>query len=103
VHHIYKRSHNLSKVAKADWLQFGFPLMVYFDTLEALDIITELGYHDQRMQEAIDLVVSKQDGEGRWLMERTFNGRYAASIEPKGKPSKWLTLRALRVLKRYYG
>jgi hypothetical protein len=54
------------------------------------------------MQEAIDLVISKQDNEGRWMLENTFNGRYQVNIEQKEKPSKWITLHALRVLKRFY-
>jgi hypothetical protein len=55
------------------------------------------------MQEAIDIVVSKQDNEGRWILENTFNGRYQVNIEKKGEPSKWITLNALRTLKRFYG
>ncbi len=54
------------------------------------------------MQEAIDLVTAKQDKEGRWRLESTFNGRFQTNIEQKGKPSKWITLNALKVLKRFY-
>jgi hypothetical protein len=54
------------------------------------------------MQEAVDLVVSKQDNQGRWTLENTFNGRFQVNIEQKGKPSKWITLNALQVLKRVY-
>jgi hypothetical protein len=103
IHHIHKRSHDLSKVSKPGWLRFGFPLMYQTDALDLLDIITSLGYKDDRMQEAVDLVISKQQEDGRWLMQNSFNGKMAASIETKGKPSKWITLRALRSLKRYYG
>ena len=102
-HHIYKRSHDLSRVSKPGWLRFGFPLMYQTDVLEILGILTKLGYKDERMQEAIDLVVSKQDDEGKWKLESTFNGRFQTNIEQKTKPSKWITLGALRVLKRYYG
>jgi hypothetical protein len=101
-HHIYKRSHDLSQVAKPAWMRFGFPLMWNTDTLEILNILTGLGYRDKRMQEAVDLVVSKQDNQGRWDLETTFNGRFQVNIEKKGKPSKWVTLNALRVLKKYY-
>jgi hypothetical protein len=55
------------------------------------------------MQEAVDLVVSKQDSQGRWKMENTFNDRFHVSIEQKGKSSKWITLKALEVLKEFYG
>jgi hypothetical protein len=102
IHHIYKRSHDLSRVSKPSWLKFSFPLMYQTDALEILDILTTLGYRDERMQEAVDLVISKQDAQGRWSLERTFNGRFQTNIEQKGKPSKWITLKALKVLKRFY-
>ena len=50
-HHIYKRSHNLSKVSKPGWLRFGFPLMYQTDVLEMLGILTSLGCKDERLQE----------------------------------------------------
>jgi hypothetical protein len=103
IHHIYKRSHNLGRVSKPGWKKFGFPLMYQTDVLEILGILTSLGYHDERMQEAVDLLVSKQDEQGRWKLESTFNGRSCVDIEEMGKPSKWVTLNAIRVLKRYYG
>jgi len=101
-HHVYKRSHDLKLVAKPGWLKFGFPLMYQTDALEILGILTKLGYKDERMQEAIDVLISKQDNQGRWVLENTFNGRFHVNIEQKGKPSKWITLNALRVLKRFY-
>lgn len=102
IHHIYKRSHDLSKKSKPGWLRLGFPLMYQTDILEILDILTRLEIKDERMQDAIDIVVSKQDDQGRWMLEDTFNGRFITNIETKGKPSKWITLYALRMLKRYY-
>jgi hypothetical protein len=101
-HHIYKQSHHLSKVSKPGWLRFGFPLMYQDDALEVLGILTKLGYRDERMQETVDLVLSKQDELGRWKLENTFNGRFQTNIERKGEASKWITLNALRALKQYY-
>jgi len=101
-HHIHKRSHDTSRVSKPKWLRFGFPLMWNTDALEILGILTRLGYKDQRMQEAVDLVTSKQDDQGMWTLESTFNGRFQVNIEQKNKPSKWLTLNALRALKKFY-
>jgi hypothetical protein len=103
LHHVFKSSHNLNRVPKPGWLKFGFPLMYQTDALEILGILTQLGYKDERMQEAIDLVISKQDNKGRWILENTFNGRYQVNIETKGEPSKWITLQVLRTLKRFYG
>ena len=102
-HHVHKRSHNLTQVSKPGWRRFGFPLMYQTDVLEILGILTRLGYKDERMQEAIDVVVSKQDSSGRWKLADNFNGRFQVDIETKGQPSKWITLNALRVLKGYYG
>lgn len=102
IHHIHKRSHDLSHVSKPGWLRFGFPLMYQTDVQEILGILTALGYRDERMQEAVDLLVSKQDNYGQWMLENTFNGRFQTNIEQKGKPSKWITLNALRAVKRFY-
>jgi hypothetical protein len=101
-HHIYKRSHDLSKVSKPGWLRFGFPLMYQNDALEVLGILTKLRYKDERMQETVDLVLSKQDAQGRWNLESTFNGRFQVNVERKGELSKWITLNALKALKRFY-
>ena len=72
------------------------------DVLEILGILTKLGYKDERMQETVDLVISKQDSQGRWKLDDTYNRRFLVNIEQKGKSSKWLTLNALRMLKRFY-
>lgn len=102
-HHIYKRSHNLKKISKPQWVKFGFPLMYQSDALEVAEILTRLGFRDDRMKEALNLIVTKQNEKGRWNLENTFNGRYLVRIENKDKPSKWVTLNAIRVLKKYYG
>jgi hypothetical protein len=54
------------------------------------------------MKDAVDMIASKQNEMGKWNLEATFNGRFWISIEKKGTPSKWITYRALRVLKKYY-
>lgn len=102
-HHIHKRSHNLSRVSKTGWLQLSFPLMWNTDVLEILGVLTKLGYRDERMREAVDLVISKQDSQGRWILEDTYNRRFLANMEQKGKPSKWVTLNAVKMLKGFYG
>jgi hypothetical protein len=48
-------------------------------------------------------ILSKQGAQGRWKLENSLQGKMWADIEQKGKPSKWVTLRALRVLKNVYG
>ena len=102
-HHIHKKSHDLKSVSKPEWLHFGFPTMCYTDALEVLGVLTKLGYRDERMQETVDLVISKQNDQGKWKLESTFNGRFQVNIEQKDKSSKWITLKALEVLKIFYG
>ncbi|MHA1535424.1 MAG: nitrogen fixation protein NifH, partial [Promethearchaeota archaeon] len=101
-HRIYKKSHYQNVIAKQEWTQFGFPLMWKIDALEVLDILTRLGYKDDRMRDAFDLVISKQDKNGRWKLEKSFNGRMQVRVEQVGKESKWITLNALKMLKKYY-
>ena len=82
------------------WFQFGFPVFYVTDVLQNLETLTSFGYGtDPRLAAAMDLVSSKQDGEGRWKMEYTYNSKTWVDIEEKRKPSKWVTLRALRVLR----
>jgi hypothetical protein len=102
IHHIYKRSHNLNRVSKPGWLKFGFPLMYQTDALEVLDILTELEIRDSRMEEAVRAVIDKQDGMGRWKLENSYNSdRLLIPFGQLNEQSKWITLRAMRVLKRY--
>ncbi|OQA93990.1 MAG: hypothetical protein BWY25_03039 [Chloroflexi bacterium ADurb.Bin222] len=102
-HHIHKRSHALTQVSRPGWLRFGFPLMYQTDALEILGLLIRLGFRDERMQEAVDVVIAKQDTSGRWALASTFNGQFQVDVEEKGKPSKWITLNALRALKGYFG
>lgn len=103
IHHVHKRSHNLSRNTKPGWLNFAFPLMYQTDILEILDILTSLGVKDVRMEEALAVVKAKQQENGRWKVENTYGSdRLHIPIGAKGEESEWVTLRALRVLKRYY-
>jgi len=108
-HHVYKRSHDLSRISNPSWLKFGFPLLWQTDVLEILLVLTKLGYRDERMQEAIDSVISKQDENGRWKLESlpspqgAFYRNFGTNLEQRGIQSKWITLNALMVLKGFYG
>jgi len=103
IHHIYKRSSDLKRNSKPGWLKFGFPLMYQTDVLEILSILSELGVRDDRMNEALDLLISKQDDMGRWKTENTYNSdRMLFQMEQKDEQSKWITLRAMKVIKSQY-
>jgi hypothetical protein len=83
------------------WFRFGFPVFWSTDVLHNLTVLTTFGYgSDPRLSAAFDFVLSKQDEQGRWKMERSYNGKTPVNIEKREKPSKWVTLRALRVLKQ---
>lgn len=83
-----------------EWFKFGFPLSYTSDVLEAVLVLGEAGYaRDPRLENAIRLILSKRDAGGRWAMKHSLNGKMWIDIETKGQPSKWLTLRALRVMK----
>lgn len=82
------------------WFRFGYPIAYVTDVLQNLEVLVALGCgSDARLRPALELVQSKQDKQGRWKLEYTYNGKTWATIEEKGKPSKWVTLRACRVLK----
>ncbi|MHA1924306.1 MAG: hypothetical protein ACXABV_02825 [Candidatus Thorarchaeota archaeon] len=96
----YLKNPDGSRKEKAGWKRFGFPLFYQSDILEVLDVLTTLGVEDNRMQEAIDLVIASRGKDGRWLLKNSYNGKMLCDIDVKGEPSKWITLRALRVLRR---
>ncbi|MFN8475275.1 MAG: nitrogen fixation protein NifH [Anaerolineae bacterium] len=82
------------------WFKLGFPLSYWSDVLETLGVLGSLGYGgDPRLDEAYRWLLGKQDAQGRWKLENSLNGKMWVDIEKKGKPSKWITLRALRVVK----
>jgi hypothetical protein len=90
-----------TKRVSSTWLKFGFPLSYWSDVLEVTAVLVGLGYGgDPRLGNALMFILSKQDDDGRWKLENSLNGKMWADIEEKSKPSKWITLRALRVLKR---
>ena len=109
------------------WFKFYYPLRSQADVLQNLEVLAALGQaKNPKLANALDLVISKQNQQGRWLLERTYkeladaeekkvvywyhnslrlyiSGKELAEIqEKKGQPSKWVTLRALRVLKAAY-
>ncbi|HEY0602101.1 MAG TPA: hypothetical protein VGD58_04275 [Herpetosiphonaceae bacterium] len=87
----------------AAWTRFAFPTWWHYDVLRGLEYLRSAGVvPDERVAEAIDLVVSKRDGDGRWPLETLYPGEMPIELdEGEGRPSRWNTLRALRVLKWY--
>ena len=82
------------------YLELAFPYYWHYDVLRALDYFRRAGAEpDPRMEEAVAIVRSKRQPDGRWLLERIHPGRVHFDLEGEvGSPSRWNTLRALRVL-----
>ncbi len=84
----------------ASWSRFGFPTWWHYDVLRGLDYLrrAEVG-PDERVADAIRLLESKHDADGRWAMDVRYPGTMLIEMdEGEGRPSRWITLRALRVL-----
>jgi hypothetical protein len=85
------------------WFKFGYPLGYVTDVLQVLEVVSGLGLGaDPRLRNGVNLLLGKQDEQGRWSMEYSYNGKMWIDVETPKKPSKWVTLRALRVLQQVY-
>ena len=92
-------------VVEPAYLEFAFPYYWHYDVLRALDYFRRSGAApDPRMAEAVAVVQSRRQPDGRWLLDRIHPGRVHFDLEGgAGTPSRWNTLRALRVLKWWDG
>jgi hypothetical protein len=97
------RRKSTGDLVNSAWLQLSFPTRWYYDVLRALEYFRSVGDPpDPRMNEAIDVVRSKRQPDGTWLLENTHPGKVHFALEDgDGRPSRWNTLRALRVLSWY--
>jgi len=86
------------------WTRFAFPTWWHYDVLRGLEYLRAAGIApDGRLAEAIDLVACKRDEHGRWPVETRYYGKMPVEMdEAEGRPSRWNTLRALRVLDWYW-
>jgi hypothetical protein len=102
--HLFRRR-STGAVVQREYLEFAFPYYWHYDVLRALDYFRRSGREpDSRMAEAVDVVRSKRRPDGRWLLDRVHPGRVHFDLEEGvGRPSRWNTLRALRVLEWWDG
>jgi hypothetical protein len=87
--------------SNADWSRYAFPTWWHYDILRALDYLRQANANpDERIAEAVDQVASKRDPTGRWPLETQYKGTMPLNLgEAEGQPSRWITLRAQRVLR----
>jgi hypothetical protein len=91
------------EVIDPTWTQFSYPTGYHYDVLRALDYLRSARVvPDERVAEAIAILESKRDPNGRWALENPHPGELDFAMdEGEGKPSRWNTLRAMRVLRWY--
>jgi hypothetical protein len=89
-----------SNKPSGNWWKFGFPVFYVTDILQIVEALVGLGYGDDpRLAKAIKTINEKQDDQGRWPLEYDYTGKTWVNFGAKQQPNKWVTLRALRVLK----
>ncbi len=100
-HQLY-RSHRTGEVVHPTFTRFSFPPRWYHDVLRTLDYFQASNApYDERLEDPIGLVKKKQRKDGRWNLQNRHTGQTFFEMEKTGKPSRWNTLRALRVLNWY--
>jgi hypothetical protein len=103
VHRLF-RSHRTGEVIKREFTRFAFPPRWHYDILRALDYFQAANApRDERLEDAIEIVQRTRRDDGRWTLQHSFKGRTYFELEQRGEPSRWNTLRALRVLKWWKG
>ncbi|HET7375718.1 MAG TPA: nitrogen fixation protein NifH, partial [Anaerolineae bacterium] len=83
-----------------NWWKFGFPVFYVTDLLQIAEALVGLGCgSDQRLKHTLKMITEKQDADGRWPLEYDYTGKTWVNFGSKKQPNKWVTLRALRILK----
>ncbi len=96
------RSCRTGNIIKTQFLQFPYPCRWYYDMLKALDYFQYARVqYDKRMDDALSVLLKKRNKDGLWNLSSKYPGQIHFEMEKAGKPSRWNTLRAMRVLKYY--
>jgi hypothetical protein len=97
------RRRSSGEVANTAFLNFAFPPRYHYDVLRALDYLRDAGVRpDARIDDAVQVVATRRQADGRWLLDRAHDEALAFKFgEAVGEPSRWNTLRSLRVLRWY--
>ena len=98
------RSDRTGEIIKQVFLKFSFPPRWHYDVLRGLDYFQAVNApRDERLSDAIDVLQQNRSADGRWPLQHVFKGKTFFELERLGAPSRWNTLRALRVLKWWRG
>jgi hypothetical protein len=99
------RRKSTGDVIDAAWLEFAFPTWWHYDVLRGLDHLRDAGHDpdDERIAEAVTIVERNRAPDGRWPLQRVYEGESHFEMERVGEPSRWISLLALRVLDRFGG
>jgi hypothetical protein len=96
------RSHRSGNIFDPKITRLSFPPRWRYDIMRALDYFQASGApYDKRMNDALQIIVKKQTADGRWLLQQRYPGKTFFEMEKVGEPSRWNTLRALRILRKY--
>jgi hypothetical protein len=89
------------EVPQKRWLYAGFPNKWFYDVVRVLEYVRQARAEpDERMTEALDVVESKRDAEGRWPLDHAYHDTLLVDLEEaEGEPSRWITLRGMRILR----
>jgi len=94
------RSHRTGEIIKPVFIRFSFPPRWHYDVLRALDHFLAVdAARDPRLAEAIETVRANRGADGRWPLQHVYKAKTYFELERLGAPSRWNTLRALRVLR----
>ena len=101
--HCLFRSHRTGKIISKKMLMLSYPSRWKYDILRALDYFQFAGaQYDSRMQDALGVLMKKRRKDGKWPVQAKHPGQTHFDMEQAGGPSRWNTLRALRVLKHFH-
>lgn len=103
VHRLF-RSHRSGEIIRPEFTLLPYPPRWHYDILRALEHFARSGAaRDPRLQDAVDILKSRRRTDGTWSIQHRYGGKVFFWMEPGGKPSRWNTLRALRVLRWWEG
>ena len=101
MHHLFRSDHT-GNIINSNFLKIYYPGRWYYDILKALDYFQAAGVqYDPRMDDALDYLYTKITDQGLWKLASKHPGQTHFEMEQAGKPSRWNTLRALRVFRKY--